>query len=31
MGIDIHYDEYDGVDDTWIERGLVDLQKVDLK
>lgn len=31
MGIDIHRDEYDGVDDTWIERGLVELQKVDLK
>lgn len=31
MGIDIYRDEYDGVDDTWIERGLVDLQKVDLR
>lgn len=31
MGIDIYRDEYDGVDDTWIERGLEDLQKVDLR
>lgn len=31
MGIDIHRDEYDGVDDTWIERSLVELQKVDLR
>lgn len=31
MGVNIYHDEYDGVDDTWIERSLVELQKVDLR